>query len=57
MLISVLGVIITILGNVLTAFGWAIQKEAFNSIKKTAKSVFSQLKWWLGFPLIIIAQF
>lgn len=57
MLISVLGVIVTILGNVLTAFGWAIQKEAFNNIKRTAKSVFTQIRWWLGFPLIIIAQF
>ncbi|CAI2372157.1 unnamed protein product [Moneuplotes crassus] len=45
-----------ITGNILTAFGWAIQKQAYNKIQHTDASIFTQTKWWLGFPLIVIAQ-
>lgn len=56
MLISTLGALVHITGNILTAFGWAIQKDAYNKIKDTNKTILSQVKWWLGFPLIVIAQ-
>lgn len=56
MQISTLGAIVHVTGNILTAFGWAIQKDAYNKIQDSKKSIFTQAKWWLGFPLIVIAQ-
>jgi drug/metabolite transporter (DMT)-like permease len=56
MQLAIIGLLVTTLGSVSTAVGWALQKQAFNYINSTDKSIFKQKLWWIGFVCIMLTQ-
>mmetsp|Transcript_14060 Transcript_14060/g.12416 ORF Transcript_14060/g.12416 Transcript_14060/m.12416 type:complete len:100 (+) Transcript_14060:1-300(+) len=53
---AVIGLLLTALGSISTAFGWAFQKQAFNKVNNTERSIFKTWHWWVGLFFIIFTQ-
>jgi len=56
MQLAILGLLITGVGCVSAAIGWALQKQAFNVVHNTSQSIFKNWHWWIGLFFIIITQ-
>lgn len=55
MQLAIVGILINLAGGISTACGWALQRKAY--IKSIDRgTVLKELKWWLGFFLVIISQ-
>ncbi|CAI2373100.1 unnamed protein product [Moneuplotes crassus] len=54
--LAYVGLGITGIGCACAAIGWALQKQAFNLIHNSEKSVFKSIHWWIGLAFIILTQ-